>query len=335
MQTSPSNPPIRPALRVGAAIALLFGACVDDTQLDVGDASGTSETGDETCERIELPGDTYYPENIARGADGLLYISSAGTGAILRVDPCRGAEPLVAAQTDLRNATGVAVDDARGLLLVCDSDASPMGEPSIDVFDLHDGELLASHAFDGPAFCNDLTLDDMGHVYATDSFGARIVRVSAAELDTDSPVETWATDPAFAVDMGQFGLNGISFDGARNLYVVNFTLGDLHRVHIGEDGQAQTITPIELPAPLAMPDGLRALDSDTLLVVEVGANALSTITLEGDSGTLALVADGFDTPTGVALAGDHAWVVEGQIDHLIGADPNPPALPFLALRVEL
>jgi hypothetical protein len=33
--------------------------------------------------------------------------------------------------------------------------------------------------------------------------------------------------------------------------------------------------------------------------------------------------------------GSAAWVVEGQLDHLLGLDPDPPELPFRVVRVLL
>jgi hypothetical protein len=39
--------------------------------------------------------------------------------------------------------------------------------------------------------------------------------------------------------------------------------------------------------------------------------------------------------TTFAVYGSAAWVVEGQLDHLLGLDPDPPELPFRVVRVLL
>ena len=58
------------------------------------------------------------------------------------------------------------------------------------------------------SFCNDLTVDPDGNLYATDSTANMIVRVPAAALMTPGSAEVWSADPAYAVPPpGGFGLN--------------------------------------------------------------------------------------------------------------------------------
>ncbi|MCA9712783.1 MAG: hypothetical protein KDK70_43540, partial [Myxococcales bacterium] len=240
---------------------------------------------------------------------------------VVVADSCTGeVSELVPAGGPLTNPVGLIVDEASGTLLVCNSDFTFATPPSIDVLDLADGSLLGRHAFDAPGFCNDLTLDADGNVYATDSSGARVLRVAAADLPSMSPAQTWATDPDFVVGMGEFGLNGITFDGEASIYVVNFAQGELHRIAIADDGSAGAITAIMVgDTGLASPDGLEWSDGD-MLVIEGGLSAVSRIELAGDSATVTVLADGYDVPTTLALVGSDAWVAEGQLDHLLGLD---------------
>jgi sugar lactone lactonase YvrE len=264
-------------------------------------------------------------------------VASIATGRVVRTIPCElEVEDLVAPGGPLRNPVGMIVDDTNGRLVVCDSDFSFMTPPSIDVLELSTGALVATHEFDSVGFCNDLALDGDGNVYATDSAGARVLRVQAADMEMDTMAETWATDPDFVVGMGEFGLNGIAYDDDTSLYVVNFQQGELHRITIEGNGDAGTITPITVDTgPLANPDGMKWTGNGELLVIEGGLAALSRVTLNGDTASTVVLTDGFDVPTTFALIEGSAWVAEGQLDHFTGADRNPPEPPFVVTRVEL
>ena len=83
------------------------------------------------------------------------------------------------------------------------------------------------------------------------------------------------------------------------------------------------------------PDGLKALGEDRLLVVDNPAGSVKIITLSGDAGSVMTIANTLDGPTTAAPFDGYAWVLEGQLDHLLGGDPSPPNLPFMARRVAL
>jgi len=308
-----------------------------ETETSASKSPDETETGEPTaCERVELDGEALFPESAAIDASGRLYVSSAGLGAIARVDPCASTELQIPAGGPLRAATGVAVDPGRNRLLVCDVDLGFMSASSLDVFALDTGELVASHEFAPMAACGDLALDPAGNVYMSDSTTAKVVRVPAAALDEDSPVQSWADDPSFATEPGALGLDGVAHDGDQTLYLSNFTLGVIHEIEIEADGSAGAIRTLELERELALPDGIRWHQGE-LLVVEAGLGNLVAIDPASSADTIPveLVAAGFDTPTSLAIDGDHAWIVEGQIDHLLGVDPAPPKLPFTLVRVDL
>ena len=110
----------------------------------------------------------------------------------------------------------------------------------------------------------------------------------------------------------------------------------MHRITIEPGGEAGAITPIEISGgPLMSPDGMKWVGDGTFLMIQGGLGALTRVTLEGDSASSEMLADGFAFPTTVAPVGDAAWVVEGQLDHLLGFDPAPADLPFMVIRVEL
>jgi hypothetical protein len=209
---------------------------------------------------------------------------------------------------------------------------------------------LAPSVADGSVLCNDIAVDSAGNLYATDSFGGQIQQILAGAADT-TPATVWKADPALVgSESNPFGANGIAVlgdSGNEFVFVVNFALGTLHRIAIAaDDGSAGDLVPVALTnsagdtVTLAGPDGMKVIDDETLLVVENGANKLSKITLSdalGDSptGKITVLSSRLDVPTTVAIDGDSALVVEGQLDHLLNPALGSAALPFCVSRVQI
>ncbi len=296
-----------------------------------GSSTGGSSTGEACIEQdIELPGEAFYPEGVAAYGQ-IIFVGSAATGEIVRADSCTGTvDNLVPAGT-LPGTIGLRVDAARNILWACAFDSTQEQFSSLNAFDLDSGEHLAAHSWESPGFCNDVALDDKGNVFATDSYGHRIVRVASKDALADTAVETWLADPAFVVPEGEIGLNGITW-GAGQLRVVTTTDGRLLEVSIEDDGSPGAVTVTGKAGTLAGPDGMIPYEAG-LLMVEGVATRLSLV--DPDDLTITPVAEGFDFPTTVAVVGDTAWVAEGQFEHLLGLDPTPPTLPFRVRRVPL
>ncbi len=302
---------------------------------------------------IELPGDAVYPEGIAIDDDGEIFVGGFGNGTIFRVDPhpIFGSVDVLSAGALSHGAVGMAVDAAHGVLLVCDSSATAPVTSALVALDLVSGAVVAQHpvvpaAVGAPVFCNDVTIDD-GTVYLTDSFGGRVLTLDADAVLTDGvPADPWSNDADLAA-MGQspFGANGIAvLDG--ELFVVNFDQGTL--VHIARTGEGAALDAVAVPltdtdgAPVLLvgPDGIAASDDGDLLVVENGifaandGNRLRAVSLAAGVGVVTTVAEDFDIPTTVAQGTHRTWIVEGQLDHLFGLDPAPPA-PFVITGIQL
>lgn len=281
-------------------------------------------------DEIILPGNAFYPEGIAKaGSD--LYVGSLANGSVEHSTVTRAdTTTLISSDAAIDQAVGLIVGDD-GTLWVCSSNISTGEAPTIMGFDRSTGDLVASHAFSGNAgFCNDIAFDGDGNLYATDTLGGRVVRVAAAELLSNSEPEDWSTDPILAVPPGQFGLNGIVVDGDY-VYAVTYGNGDLFRISLAT-GEAEAVA---LPAALSGADGLERLGPNKLLVVEGFLGSLTQIDVTGTSATMQTVASGFDFPSTVAVEGTTAWVVESQLDHLLGLDSDPPTTPFHIVRVDL
>lgn len=285
-------------------------------------------------DELRLPGPSFYPEGIAAGPDGALYIGSIATGEILRLSPGAALPVPFLRPGAVRNAVGLIVSPSGDALWICDSDASFSSAPAIAGFRVADGAPVARHEFPGLGFCNDLAFDQAGNLYATDSTSHRIVRVAADRLSSNEPATVWSDDARFAHGPGEFGLNGIAFAGGA-IWVVDQASGALHRLEPGAGARAGAITTFTLAEPLSTPDGLKALDPDTFLVIEQGRGSLSELSVHTSSASVTVLANRLDTPTTFAVQGRSAWVLEGQLDHLFGFDPTPPALPFRAVRLPL
>ncbi len=272
------------------------------------------------AEEIPLPGANYFPEGIAGDAEGRLYVGSVATGRIVRVEPCASDQAhTVVPEGELRNVIGLHVDDQ---LWVCNSDFTGDHLPEIVAIDRESGAIVARHSFpEGSGVCNDLTTDET-HVYATDSFAHRVVRVSIG-AEPDAPAEVWLSDPRFGegVAAGEFGLNGITWDGAQSLYLANFRRGEIYRVDVASRSVDVVRT------GLGAPDGIEWLGAGRLLVVEGALARLSELDLR--AGEIEVLREGLDFPSTSAVVEGGAWVVQGQLDHLLDPSAGPPSPPFV------
>jgi sugar lactone lactonase YvrE len=298
----------KPAL----AAFLFLAACSDDASPKQPDT-------------LALPGMAYYPESLHSDDAGTLYVGSLVTGQLVAYDDGATEPRTILAgggASGISGLTGVHVhgDD----LWVCSVDTTFQRPTEIKQLSAA-GAVKATYPLAATQFCNDIEFDAAGTLYATDSFSGTIVRLKPGA----AALEDWVTDPRFVPDsQGAFGLDGIAIAGGA-IYVNKLDTGELFRV----DATSGAITPITVT--LAGPDGMRALDDHTLLVVEGGANQLTKLALSGDAATATVVRSGLDQPTAVTVTRGSAWVSEGQVGRLFAMPAQAPNLPFAVQRVAL
>jgi len=318
-------------------VVAMLGAC--------GGAGGVDEpTGEvdgalQRCkqDRILLPGNSVFPEGVARAADGRVFAGSFAEGTIFRAERCAAQATVFAALEPGLGAVGMLYDDARGVLWVCGSSFTGAG-PALFGFDGHSGQLRARHPFaTGFGLCNDLAIDGAGNLYLSESFMPAMMKIAAADALSNSPAAVWAVDPAWATSApGAFGLNGIVADGAA-IYTVHSEQGALYRVPIQPDGSPGTVQQIALTAPIAPADGLRLRSQGRILVIQGGPDGgLTQVTVRGASGTVDPVTAGMPYATSAVLGAERntAWVVLSQFDRLFGWNTTPVE-PFELVRVDL
>lgn len=286
-------------------------------------------------EAFSLPGEHVFPEGIAVSSDGTAYVGSIYDGKIFRHVAGGPVEEFVASgDNGLVSAIGLLLDEEKGTLWVCSSDPgvgrlTGRAKPALLAFNAETGAAKARYELPDGGFCNDMAFDDDGALYVTDSLSPRILRL-APESDA---LKVWFEDARFQT--GDFGLNGLDFTDANTLYVVTYHNARLFRLNLDNAGGVAGVAEVETDRPLALGDGMKALDRNRLLLVE-GSGRLTEIDLHADMAKTKTVATGFSFPTTVSIRGDEAWLVEGQLDKLFVEDgPRPARLPFLVHRVNL
>jgi len=269
-----------------------------------------------------------FPENIAAARDGTVWFGSVAKGTVYRAAPGSSrAEPWILPETSgIKRAMGLFADDRRGLLWVCDSgaratDTTPATAPAIHAFAIRGGKPKAKYAIEGGGDCNDLTVAKDGTVYATDFMGGRIVRLKKG----DDRFRAWATDPAFSK------VDGVALLADGHVYVNSYALGTMMRVPVQADGSAGAVMPLAVPRALVKPDGMRAVGPATLLMTE-GEGRLVEVVVDGDAVRLRTLSDALpDSPTGVALVGGTAYVVQAKWAYMRDRSKDPG--PFGAIAI--
>jgi len=271
-----------------------------------------------------------FPENIAAGPDGTLWIGSVGRAAVYRALPHeRTATPWIAPGAhNLERVMGLYYDSVRNLLWVCDAGERPAdggkAKASIRTFDPTTAAPQASFPFEADGGCNDLTIAPDGTVYVSDFDGARIFRLKPGE----KAFTPWLGDARLAA------VDGLAFlaDGA--LYVNTFREGGLYRVAVNPDGSAGSPVQLTVSQPLDRPDAMRAIAADTLLVAE-GGGKISTITISGDDAAVRVVRSGLmDGPAAAVLVGDTVYAVQAKFAKMRDPTADPGAFVVAAMPLQ-
>lgn len=316
---------------------------------------------------INLTPERFFPEGVAVSKEGNFYVGSMDTGAIYTATANdEEASPFIEPDDDnqLVSVIGLYVDDATQTLYACSSDAgnsqnagnAPVAIVAFDLSD--DGAFVARYewpeysgepgfdttGYDPNGFCNDMTMDADGNLYATDSWYPRIVMLPAG----GDELEEWAIDEAgtvFPAD-SPWHLNGIDIDQSNDImYVVENHPGALYAIPLDDPTD---ITEIALTRTddvdttdtnILSPDGLKVAAPNLLITAEGANNGgdVAVIRIDGDEGEIAEVISGFDQVATFALREASAWIVENQADHFWGPDDNGPDAnpPFRLVEVPL
>jgi sugar lactone lactonase YvrE len=145
---------------------------------------------------------------------------------------------IVYQDTTLKSTYGLKVDTSNQLLWACVSDANYSKYSSAQTFkkvarliavDLASGKKVKdidlANLKNGSHFINDITFDDQGGLYATDSFSPVVYKI-----DKDGKASVFAESELFKSE--DIGLNGIAFDRRGFLIVNNNSAGALLKIDV-------------------------------------------------------------------------------------------------------
>lgn len=286
--------------------------------------------------RINFDAPGVYPEGTAFYPEGnVFFVSSTRTGTIGAVS-AEGKYKVFYADSSLKSSFGMKVDGKQHKLWVCTGDPNYSQYSSVSTYqklirlisiDLRTGRKMddidLSELSPGRHFLNDLTLDNNGNVYLTDSFSPNIYKVDAKGHAT-----VFAQSDLFkSVDIG---LNGIAWNPKGFLIVVHNSNGKLYKVDLRDPKQ---ITEVKVNTFFIGGDGLLWDNQGRLVVVQnKGVNKAYQLTSDDNWRSAQIAgatsaADRFKQPTTATMQGPNVYVLNSKLDEL--SHPTmPPSKEF-------
>jgi sugar lactone lactonase YvrE len=237
-------------------------------------------------------------------------VGSLREGSVFQLDRDGRLTP-VAEDPELVSSVGIEVDEARGRLLVANSDSSIFstggtGQAKLGVFDLSSGDRLAmvdlaaaleDRTEETVFFANDVTVDDQGRIYVTDTRTGAIYRID--EAYQASVLHRFETSEAFAP-------NGLVYHPSGYLLVAGGQ--SLYKVPLDDPAAASRVA---LPEPIPGADGAVWTRDGHLAIVANRSNRVVVLASSDEwaSATLVGVAPYEVMASTVAVVGDDLYVV--------------------------
>ena len=298
----------------------------------------------------DLPAD-WYPESLAAGPDGTLYVGSWRQGAVARLKADGSAPELLVkpGANGLANGQGVLVDAKAGLLWVCSGNVGfttvPQTPSALKSYDLATGAPRSSLPMPDAGHCNDLAQAVDGTIYVTDSYHPRILALAPG----GTALRIWLEDPMLGSGDAKYFLNGVAIDPKGGLYVSAVMAAPyiLH-VDLRSNGEAGAVRRIEAERTLKNVDALRTLDDGRLVLFESNAfghdgpygGAITLATIAGGRiARLQTLVAGLNDPSSGLVRDGRVWYIESKYS-LLFSHPNddaavPRHVPFYVGSVPL
>lgn len=320
---------------------MFLSACSEDNMMP---EEMEEEMEEEMVETYNLLGTLTTPEGIAIDQrDGGIYTGGFGDGSIQKtldgvveyfIEPN--------SETLLTNVLGITLDEANDRLWVCSLDfftvdsQNPMVQ--VDVLSILDGSKLATYTQDDMsmlmdgfrAFINDVTLDDQGNAYLTNTRTNAILTVP----NDLSLIEVFTSDFPEGPNNGNYALNGIEVtpDGQyliTSSFVANST-GVSALFRIGIESRNVSLIPVSEIGTnhfsTTGADGLAFVDENTMLSASLSSSILR-IELNSDysAGEISNVTQGTSAQNPIigcatlALYDEKVYTTNAQLGTFLGA----------------
>lgn len=283
--------------------------------------------------RIEFVAPDSYPEGVAYDSIAdVFYVSSVRTGTIGKVDR-QGNYSVLFSDNGLKSTFGMKVLPAQRRLWVCAGD--PNYSKFIDsstyrkmarliAIDLNTGRKVAdidlSRLHNGRHFANDLTFDNDGNIYITDSFSPVIYKVT---VGNNTP-SVFAQNNWFG--SAGVGLNGIAWHPGGFLLVANNGRGSVFKV---DTQDPQRVSRVQIKQFFPGADGLLMDGQGNLVLVQnKGVNKIFQLSSTDNWQTASVraataAADMFSFPSTAAMARGQVWVMNAKLHELSDSSSVP------------
>jgi sugar lactone lactonase YvrE len=269
-----------------------------------------------------------YPETASWSAEqNAFFVSSVRHGAVGKVTLDGKYTPFIS-DDKLVSTVGLLADDAHNTVWVTNSDpgagdrTSPGTQGKLAGVAAYDETTGARRAYydlgsltPGAHFANDVSVDDAGNVYVTDSFSPTIFRVGA-----DGKTSIFAQNAMFGGGEG-FNLNGIAWHKDGFLLVGKYNSGDLFRVSVADPTK---VDKVELSEALKGADGFHLVDGEHLVVAQnLGVDrTVELVSTDGwkSAKIVRQLKSATSMPSSATQVGQDVYVLDSRIDTLF--DPK-------------
>lgn len=263
------------------------------------------------------------PEGVEWWEDGAVFLHGSFTqGTIFAVTDSGESSPFIE-NPDFVTTVGLHIDHARQRLLIAHGDIAVFRNQeasgaslSLYVYDLPTRELLfftdLSNLYDSARhFSNDVTSDDAGNAYLTDSFSPVIYRVTP-----EGEAEAWLEYEGFGQD--GLGLNGILYHPDGYLIVANMNESRWFKVPVDDP---QAVSEIEFDEPV-FTDGLLLHPSGAIISTNEGE--VVAVVSEDEWASAAILARSSNADlegiTTLTLRDEDVYAIIGQLRNPLAFD---------------
>lgn len=290
---------------------------------------------------IALPKGFQYPNGITNASNGTLYVGSVTSGRIVQIQADGSIETFFPGNDEIFASTSLRLDEQRGILWgtspdflgVKNANGETIRRPHrIFAIQVSTGKVLKVIPMPDAGFGNDIALDTNGGVYITDSAHPRVYYLPPGA----NQFQVWVDSEQLQAKMP--GLAGIA-RAANGVLVVNlFSSGTLFKLTPQPNGQP-LVEEITLNRSIENPDGMQFAPDGSLILLEAAIKSgngrllriHNILAAKPEPKVVEVLAENFDSPVNLTIAGREIWMSESQIRHrlLPGKEAEIPERFFI------